>query len=520
MSSTCPADRPVFDPTRGCGAPAVTEPSALDTTATIITDRAHAEAFMRLAQMHTLTGVPTQVVTVQEICGASGTGCQDGDPCNDTAKAIKDYLARRYAAGLRHVVLGGDMTVVPSRQTHDFYVNLLFGVSYGRTFFTDHYFADLSSWDGNGDCVYGEPGVDTPDYLPELAVTRIPVANVTEAEATVAKVERYLTAYDTSRIGTALLLSNVATQLSIPPAVASLPVDSALYFEAAGRTLSLVPSGFAITKLYASLADRPDASAISVASQVAAFEQGTNLAIHAGHGGAGDLTVEYDGSNAFPAAMAYGLSNTQLPILLSCACEAADFTGERPSAGRSFVLAPSGGGIGYLGNSTLGLGLAGGMQFIDEVLKHAFAHPGALVGEAVKAAHANLPTFDSFSFSGLPVLGSLSVPVIDENAWRWTQKSATYLGDGLVPIYTDRALAPAPDFLVSSVPFGDLVTITFQPAVVAQGILTVQIAGSFYQLTLAGSTQPVSLTVAGSPTSLWYGFSSPSTLALYRYVGL
>jgi hypothetical protein len=489
-----------------------------------VTDAAYAEAFGRLAHIHTLTSVPTQVVTLQEIRGASSTGCQhadaDGDACNDTAKAIKDYLARRYDAGLRHVVMGGDMSIVPSRQTRDFYANLLFGASYQKTFYTDHYFADLSEWDTNGDCLYGDPGIDTPDYLPELAVTRIPVASLSELEAYIAKVERYLTAYDTTRIGTALFLSNMATQLSVPQTAATIAVDSALYFETPGRTLSVVPSGFAITKLYSSLADRPNVSPNSVAAEIAALEEGSNLVIHAGHGGAGDLTVESDGSNAFSAAMAYDLRNTQLPIMLSCACEAADFACGVPSAGRSFVAAPHGGGIGYLGNSTIGLGIAGGLQLIDEVLRHGFAKSGALVGEAVRVAHGNLPMTDSFEFSGLPVIGSLSVPVIDENAWRWTQKAATYLGDGLLPIYTDGALGPAPSFSVSSERMGSFVVITFQPAVGVTGTLTVSVAGNIYQLALAGNHQPVSLTVGGSPASMGYGFSSPSTLATYQQMAI
>jgi hypothetical protein len=517
---SCPADRPLRDPGHGCKAPAVTEAATPSYVAVIVTDAYHAEAYGRLADLHTLTGVPTEVVTVEEICAASSTGCLDGDACHDTARAIKEHLASRYAAGLRHVVMGGDMTVVPSRQTHDVYANLLLGVAYQKTFYTDYYFADLSEWDGNGDCLYGDPGVDTPDYLPELAVSRIPIASPAELEAYLAKALRYLTAYDTTRVGTALFLSNVATELALGATSETIAVDSAYYFETAGRTLSLVPPGFAVTKLYSSLVDLPDVSPISVSAEIAALEEGQNLVIHAGHGGVGDLTVESDGSQAFTAAMAYDLRNPQLPIMLSCACEAADFTGEVPAAGRSFVAAPLGGGIGYLGNVTIGLGLAGGLQLIDEVLRHAFAEPGVPVGEAVRVAHGNLPRTDTFELSGLPVVGSLSMQVIDENAWRWTQKSATYLGDGLLPIYTDVSLVPAPTFSIASQHLGSFVTITFQPAVARTGTLTVSIAGEIYQLVLTGDGQPVSLTVGGSPASLTYGFASSTTLAAYRQTAI
>ncbi|MBN2573046.1 MAG: hypothetical protein JXP73_00640 [Deltaproteobacteria bacterium] len=505
----CPADRPVFEPRRGCVAPAVSPPAALQYSAVIVTDEPLTDAFARLAHLHTLTGAPTQVVTVREICGANGTLCQEGNACNDTARAIKDFLVQRQAAGLRYAILGGGTSVVPSRQTSDFYANVLLGVSLQESFCTDHYFADLSDWDGNGDCVYGDAAGDSPDYLPELAVTRIPATSASELDAYIAKVELYLTAYDPTRVETALFLSNLAA--------ASIPVDSALYLETPGRTLSLLPDDFAVTKLYSTRSDQPDATPLTLASETAALEHGANLVIHAGHGSTGNLTAEPDGSNAFSAAMAHALRNSQFPIMLSCACQAAAFANRDGCAGASFVMAPHGGGIGYLGNSTTGLGLAGGVQFIDEFLKHAFASPSVLTGDAVAAGHANLPKSDTFVFSGLPALGTLSVPVIDENAWRWTQKAVTYLGDGLLPIYTNSAIVPAPAFTVGSERTGSFVRITFQPTRPVSGTLTVTIAGNLYRIALTEEDPRASLTVAGSPSDLWYGFSSLSTLASYQH---
>jgi len=492
--ASCDASRP---------AP-LTPPASLVPSSLIVTAAPYLDGFARLARLHTLTGVPTEVVTVEELCAASG-GCREDDACNDTARTIKDDLARRQAAGLRRVLLGGDLTVVPSRQTRDSYVNLLLGLSHQRTFHTDHYYADLSEWDGNGDCLYGDLETDAPDYLPELAVTRIPAGSADELAAYVAKVERYLTDYDVARIGTALFLSNLATELALGD-VGSVPVDSSVYFESPGRTLSLIPGTFAISKLY---------SPVPVPEQIAALQAGHNLVVHAGHGGASQLTVEHDGSNGLTAEMAAALENQQLPIMLSCACQAADLAAP-VSAGRSFVMAPRGGGIGYLGNATVGLGMAGGLQLIDEVLRHAFAAPGTLVGDAVAAARGHLPRTDTFVFSGLPVLGSIAVRTVDEQAWRWTQKAATYLGDGLLPIHTDVALRPAPTFAVSSRRAADRTTLTFQPSPASDGTLTVAIDGSLYVLELEADGRAVPVTVRGSPGFLAYGFTSASSLASYR----
>jgi hypothetical protein len=273
-----------------------------------------------------------------------------------------------------------------------------------------------------------------------------------------------------------------------------------------------MPSDFAITKLYWS---GSGAAKLTVAAETTAFENGVNLVVHAGHGNESDLTVEHDGSNEFSGAMAYALQNSQYPIMVSCSCEAATFADGDACAGQKFITAPQGGGVGYLGNSTLGLGIAGGMQLVDQFLKYAFNTPGVvLVGQAVMAGHANLPTSDSFTFSGLPVT------VIDASSWRWTQKAVTYLGDGLLPIYTNSALTLAPTFSVTDQRNGDLVTITIQPTVAVSGILTIAVSGDIYQFVLTGDGQPVSLTVAGSPSIMSYGFSSSTTLAGYHQVTL
>ena len=501
-------------------APALTAPWTPTYQAVIVTDAAYAEAFARLALLHTLTGVPTEVVTHQAICGARPGGCADDDACGDTARAIKDYLLSRQATGLRHAVLGGDLTIVPSRQTHDLYASLWFGVAYQETFYTDHYFADLSEWDGNGDCVYGDPVADAPDYLPEIAVSRISVSSPAQLETYIDKVRSYLTAYDVTRIGTALFLSNVATQLSLPLTETSIAVDSALYLEAEGRTLSLLPTSFAIGKLYASFLDPPDARPLTVADEAAALQAGPNLVVHAGHGSGSVLTEERDGTNAFSGDMAHALENTQYPIMLSCACRGATFADGAAGAGQQFITAPRGGGIGYLGNSTVGLGLAGGMQLIDELLRHAFATPGVLIGEAVLAAHANLPMADNFLFSGMPVLGTVSVPVVDANSWRWTQKAATYLGDGLLPLYTNAVLVPAPTFSVSYQPIGAYLRVTLQPEAPVAGNLAIALDGNVYQVELLGDGMPVSVTVPGRPALMAFGFSSPTTLAAYGEIAL
>ncbi|MBS2021133.1 MAG: hypothetical protein JST92_01895 [Deltaproteobacteria bacterium] len=509
----CPATLPICDATHTCTAPVTATPAALTYGALIITNAQYAPQFQRLADLHTLTGVPTTLVTVESICAQTAGGCSATDACHDTAKAIKSYIAQQHAAGLSEVVLGGDSRIVPSRKTSDHYSNALYGVTYDETFYSDDYFADLTEWDTNGNCVYGEPGVDTPAYIPSVAISRVSVSTSNEADRYLAKATAYLTNYDTTRIGTALFMSNVATDLYFGGV--DIPVDAAFYFEAPGRTLSLVPSSFKVTKLYSSIGGAPGASPLTVASERTAFDTGTNLVVHSGHGAEEDLTVEQDGSNEFTGDMAQTLSNTQFPIMLSCACEAATFDDGDGCAGQAF-LTSLGGGVGYLGNSTIGLGIAGGMQLIDQAVKYTFSKHNPLAGEVMKAGHVNMPTSDSISIPKVPI----PLSVIDAASWRWTQKAATYLGDGLLPIYTDPTLSIGPQLSARKTRKGNFSTVTFSFDPGKTGTLLTKLGSSFYEAAIDGSGAPVSFVVAGDPQFTLAGFSSQTTIASYATITL
>ena len=107
-ASDCPASLPLCDASNTCVAPQTNQPATLTYAALIVTNQDYLADFQQLAQLHTLTGVPTKVVTVESICAAAGAGaCSQSDACNDTPKAIKDYLIAQHALGINQVVLGG-----------------------------------------------------------------------------------------------------------------------------------------------------------------------------------------------------------------------------------------------------------------------------------------------------------------------------------------------------------------------------------------------------------------------------
>lgn len=457
------AEEPKCEP----GEPAATPIDLGAAPAVIITSAALEPAFQPLAALHSLLGIPTDVVTVEQICSAAGAGaCDDSTPAKDTAKAIKAWITQY--SSLRYVLLGGDIEVVPSRKVHDTYKNpFASSYTYDEAFFTDYYYADASEWDSNADGLYAQDGSDSPDYRPERAVSRIPASTAAEVELYYQKVLHHLTKYNLAHVSECMLLSNVATEFS------GIDIDGALYFEAEGKTSSLLPTGCSVRKMYAtSLAG---AEKTTAAGQLSAFEQGYNLMVHNGHGSVSKLTVEYSGAEPVSGAMVSGLKNTTLPIYLSCACEAGTFSA-KDSAGELLMNAAQGGAIAYLGNTVIGLGLAGGVQLIDEMLRYIQVTPRPLLADALLEGHAKVPEKDTFSIKALPI----PIPVVDQDSYEWTQKSATMFGDILIPVWK-KPLEEAPSITATHTVTCEGVRMELAVSPALDGTVRLYADGEFYE---------------------------------------
>jgi hypothetical protein len=108
----------------------------------------------------------TVLITDPEIASQPGV---------DLAEQIRSFLRSYYIPwGIEYILLVGDYVTIPMRYCYPG----------GSEVPTDCYYADLSdpdtaSWDSDGDGFYGEYGQDTPDFLPEVYVGRIPTNNTT-----------------------------------------------------------------------------------------------------------------------------------------------------------------------------------------------------------------------------------------------------------------------------------------------------------------------------------------------------
>jgi hypothetical protein len=116
-------------------------------------------------------------------------------PGIDLAEQIRNFLRMHYIPwGIEYVLLVGDYQTVPMRYCYPDPSNHRFDPndSSSGEVPTDAYYADLSlpdseSWDQDGDGYPGEYEEDSPDFLPEVCVGRIPTNNVTRITYTLDK---------------------------------------------------------------------------------------------------------------------------------------------------------------------------------------------------------------------------------------------------------------------------------------------------------------------------------------------
>ena len=119
------------------------------------------------------------------------------EPGRDLAERIRNFLREYYLTwGTEHLLIVGDYKTIPMRYCypdsadHDF--NVWDPYSFIGEVPTDYYYADLSlpddlSWDSDGDGYYGEYGEDTPDFLADIYVGRIPTSQPSRVTYTLDK---------------------------------------------------------------------------------------------------------------------------------------------------------------------------------------------------------------------------------------------------------------------------------------------------------------------------------------------
>jgi len=488
--------------------------------AIIITTEELSNAFQELAVLHTLTGIPTEVVTIEDIC--ANTTCNDIDPTDDTAKAIKEFLS--LVPNLKYLILGGDIEDVPSRQVSDssFYEFKVAGVGvwtydYGEIFFTDYYYADFADWDPNGNGIYAEEGEEISDYKPELAVSRVPASSASEVLIYYSKVLKYMTNYDTSAMNKALKQAGIFTSVYDYYNHEWKDIHSAYYDMSPGRTEDILEP-FELTKQHTianPIADTEAELYYSSAEFAAAHKeylsQGFNLVMYFEHGNWRMLAPGINGNDA------YNLKNDTLPIFFSISCHSGEFD-QQDAAGELVVNAPDGGGIAFIGSSSYSIGILGSLQLHDEIIRYVTEKENPILGDAYFYAHDILDDVDKYfwfplSLMNVPFLFDVHRQVIDEGNYRFTQKSSVMLGDMLIPVWNDQFdIAPEVNIVKQNIETGIKLTIT--PNDILTDSPVVFSDGDFYTFETVGTS--FELTIEGNPADVCLGFRSSDSQYFFR----
>jgi len=408
----------------------------------IITSTDLVDAFQLLANhRQDFNAYSTKILTIDEIDNQYDGTRPDGNTDLQTKirNAIADYVQNN---GTTWVVLGGDNTIIPDRDT---YVSV---GSYQESHMpTDLYYAGLDGtwdeWDMDG--TYGEASVNSQwdqvegDLSADVLLGRIPIQNADQATAYINKVIAYETE-PSNEILKKILISGVKlwNRYSDNSRPDEILTDGHMQFrdsnhqnvsdaEIWGRRMyrDTVENYFQdnqISYLFDTLTSWDNDTAGSYASSrdkmIIKFNEGWNFMTYNTHGNTNIWATE---SKYFKDSHAIQLDNLTA-FVYTIACITGAFDRER-SLSEGFIRNPNGGAIAYMGCSRYGWGSPGSYyggtslnyqrKFYEKVFKDKITN----VGEAFNAHKAAYSPSSSYNGS-----------------YRWVQFGMNLQGDPAVNI--------------------------------------------------------------------------------------
>jgi hypothetical protein len=428
-------------------------PGGLAADYLIVTGAELVEAFAPLLLWKELKGLSAQIITIEEII-ATQSGIDD-------AERLRNYLMTAHAQGAEFVLLGGDETVVPIRYAHhrdrdDWPEDELLQIC-------DLYYADLTGdWEIDGDGLYGEPGDDAPDIIPEIAVGRLLADTPAEVARYVDKLIRYeqnpgggdhdylqqslFIAADQMRdyhdVGQHSLLAEI------------LPAQ----VEADISTLIESPSGDADNPAFPEVGDALDR-----------LSEGWGMLSLLIHGIAEGWVLRSHEYNQWPKSYIYTgpsasgnhgylpeLTTTDKPgVVYSVGCsngafdkDAPPWPNQNPCLAEAFLLQENGGAVAFIGYSRWGW-VSSSWKLEQSFLEHIYGE-NANLAAALTQSKLDYPHYRDLAY-GLNLYGD---PELD--LWTVTPEPLSLdlpelsrIGHNSITIQVDGADGPCPDALVS-----------------------------------------------------------------------
>jgi len=354
----------------------------------IITDETFTDALQPLVDHKNAMGIRTRMETVQSIL-PQYDGIADWEDIKLRLKDLKDFF------DIKFVLLAGghkgqtDEWYVPDFRSNNYDDNGYEGMDV--TYSCDLYYADLykystmgpifDDWDTNDDGEYAEGpyygfgGYDKPDFVPDVAVGRIPFRYSWEVPIVVDKIITYETSCDDSWFKKAVFCAGDTS----PYERYGSGIERGIYegeLTCNNHASYLEPLGFEIIKLYTSLGIRGVDDIASVISQGCGW---VNMQMHANPATGGNHITDLEEFARFYHILAMDKfqNRDKLPFMINDGCHNAQFDVSMQEiidhggfedimfnwfewiptdASSWFLLKEGGGAIGVIGNTALGYG--------------------------------------------------------------------------------------------------------------------------------------------------------------------
>ncbi len=377
----------------------------------IITNDALATEFQRMADFKTAQGIPTMVVTREQIAASYRNGA-------DIQETMRMYIREAYQKwGLEYVLLGGDSDILPPR-----YVDNSYYPTVGSTMIpVDLYFACLDgNWNLNGNSQFGEPAVgadpgDACDFAEEVYLGRATVSSLAQASTFVDKV----IAYETTAVGAGwpdrvLFAAEVLFPSEFTPGDI-ISLDGAQFADQQVNDLISQCTDMDYMRMYETDQLYPRDANLTRAALIDTLDNGRyGIFNQIGHGYYFNMSV---GDANFMTGDADALVNgdhTFLIFALNCASGAFD----NSCLLERFVQNPNGGAICALGSARAAFPYNSN-NYQQEFFNQLYCNNEFRVGRTM-------------ALSRLPFLGSTANNYVD----RWTFENYTLLGDPTLAIWT------------------------------------------------------------------------------------
>jgi len=367
----------------------------------VITARSHMPAYVPLSDwVESVLGMSDTVVAVEDIIPAY--------PGRDTQEKVRSFIRHAYSNwGTTHVLLGGDVDVIPCR--------LAYVYRYGRTqnIPCDLYYADLDGdWDLDGDDVFGELE-DSVDLYPDVSVGRMAASAPDIAARLVGKIMHYVSDSTANYLKEVLLAGFD---------LYDDPVIKGEYHCEIVDTTYLPESVRPCTKVYDSHSGNHKTNIL------AALNDGMHLWVHADHSswwsvGAGyknhGATINYNELSALA-------NGTDYTIGFVNGCHVGAFDSS-DCVIEGFLSAPNGGGVAAFANARPGLTIGPDWHRAGSFLQAQY-----LIDQILNQG-------SSTRLEALARLQAYIAPLADTSpTYRWCQYQYNLFGEPLMPVWVPQ----------------------------------------------------------------------------------